>query len=75
MQSLLAGHTVSDAMTANYIEIAPDLTLQELVDRHILGGGRRVFAVKATARWTACLRSTASRRCLGHNGPRPPSPK
>ncbi len=55
LESMLAGHTVADAMTANYTEIAPDVPLQELVDDHILGGGRRVFVVKTDDQMTGLL--------------------
>ena len=47
LESLLSGHKVSDAMNTNYAEIPADIILQELVDHHILAGGRRVFVVKA----------------------------
>jgi Zn-dependent protease len=47
VESLLAGHTVSDAMSTNYTEIPADAVLQELVDHHILASGRRAFVVKA----------------------------
>jgi Zn-dependent protease/CBS domain-containing protein len=43
---LLAGHRVADAMSSNYAAIPEDLTLQQLVDGHILGDGRRSFLVK-----------------------------
>jgi CBS domain-containing protein len=44
-QGLLAGHTVSQAMSSHCATIAGDLTLQQLVDDHILGGGQRCFLV------------------------------
>jgi Zn-dependent protease len=47
LESLLAGHKVSDAMHRNYREIPADTLLQELVDHHILASGQRVFVVKA----------------------------
>ncbi len=46
LQGLLAGHTVSDAMSHNYTTVFADDGLQRLVDHHILGGGRRSFVVK-----------------------------
>jgi Zn-dependent protease/CBS domain-containing protein len=42
---LLAGHRVSQAMSTNFATIAEDLTLQQLVDGQILGGGQRSFLV------------------------------
>jgi Zn-dependent protease len=46
VQSLLAGHTVADAMTPDVMNIPPDVTLQELVDEHILISGKRAYVVK-----------------------------
>jgi Zn-dependent protease len=45
VESLLAGHKVSDAMSSNYIAIPAGAVLQDLVDHHILASGRRVFVV------------------------------
>jgi Zn-dependent protease/CBS domain-containing protein len=44
-QGLLAGHTVSQAMSSPCATVPADLTLQALVDEHILGGGQRCFLV------------------------------
>ena len=44
-QGLLAGHTVSQAMSSRCASVPTDLTLQQLVDEHILGSGRRCFLV------------------------------
>ena len=44
-QGLLAGHTVSQAMSRRCVAVPPDLTLQQLVDEHILGSGQRCFLV------------------------------
>ncbi|HSF17643.1 MAG TPA: site-2 protease family protein [Vicinamibacteria bacterium] len=44
-QGLLAGHSVSQAMSAQCATVSADLTLQELVDEHILGRGQRCFLV------------------------------
>jgi len=46
VQGLLAGHTVSQAMSHDYTAIPADTTLQQLVDDHILETGRRCFMVK-----------------------------
>jgi Zn-dependent protease len=46
VHGLLAGHKVSEAMSRDYTAIQPSLTLQQLVDEHILGGGRRSFVVQ-----------------------------
>lgn len=45
LQGALAGHTVSEVMNRSYATIPATIHLQELVDRHILGGGRRSFIV------------------------------
>jgi Zn-dependent protease len=44
-QGLLAGHTVSQAMSSHCAAIPAELTLQQLVDEHILSSGRRCFLV------------------------------
>jgi Zn-dependent protease len=44
-QGLLAGHKVAQAMSSNCIAIPAELTLQQLVDEHILSGGQRCFLV------------------------------
>lgn len=41
----LTGHHVSQAMSTHYAIIPEDLTLQQLVDEQILGGGQRSFLV------------------------------
>jgi Zn-dependent protease/CBS domain-containing protein len=46
LRTMLAGHTVSQAMNRQYTAIPDDTTLQRLVDDHILGSGRRSFVVK-----------------------------
>jgi len=44
-QGLLEGHRVSQAMSTRCTAVPADLTLQQLVDDHILGGGQRCFLV------------------------------
>jgi Zn-dependent protease/predicted transcriptional regulator len=44
-QGALAGHTVAQAMSGRCAAVAADLTLQQLVDEHILAGGQRCFLV------------------------------
>ncbi len=46
VQGLLTGHTVSQAMSTHCANVPEDVTLQDLVDDHILGGGQRCFLVK-----------------------------
>ena len=48
-QGLLAGHTVSQAMSSHCTTVPAGLTLQQLVDEHILGGGQRCFLVTQEA--------------------------
>jgi Zn-dependent protease len=45
LERVLAGHTVAEVMNRNYVTVPASTRLQELVDRHILGGGRRSFIV------------------------------
>jgi Zn-dependent protease len=44
-QGLLAGHKVSQAMSTHCPVVSADLTLQKLVDEHILGSGQRCLLV------------------------------
>ncbi len=44
-QGMLAGHTVAQAMGQTGPTVSADITLQELVDEHILGTGQRAFMV------------------------------
>jgi Zn-dependent protease/CBS domain-containing protein len=46
LERVLAGHKVSEAMRRDFTAVAPDTTLEELVNDHILGGGRRSLLVK-----------------------------
>ncbi|MFN0172704.1 MAG: site-2 protease family protein [Bryobacteraceae bacterium] len=48
-QGLLTGHTVSQAMSTHCATVSADLTLQEVVDEHVLGAGRRCFLVNRGA--------------------------
>ena len=45
-QGLLAGHKVSQAMSTHCPVVSADLTLQELVDDHILTSGQRCYLVR-----------------------------
>jgi len=44
-QSMLGGHKTSQAMSARCAAVPENLTLQQLVDNHILAGGHRCFLV------------------------------
>lgn len=44
-RSLLKGHTVSEVMSQTFPRISGTLTLQELVDKHVLAHGSRYFVV------------------------------
>ena len=46
IQDQLASHTVSQAMNRNHVTIPAETSLQQLVDHHILGRGRRSFVVE-----------------------------
>ncbi len=45
LQGLLTGHRVSQAMNTRFAVIPENLTLQQLVDEHILSSGQRSFLV------------------------------
>ena len=45
IQGLLAGHRVLQAMCSHCDTVPAELTLQRLVDEHVLGGGARCFLV------------------------------
>jgi Zn-dependent protease len=45
VKDLLVGHKVSEMMSRDCIRIPDDLTLQELVENHVLTGGHRCFVV------------------------------
>ena len=47
LQGVLAGHRVSQAMSTGCPAVPADLTLQQLVDEHILTSGRRCFLVNS----------------------------
>ena len=55
LQELLAGHRVSDVMNRNYAVIPGETTLQQLVDYHILGSGRRCFIITQGDKVTGLL--------------------
>ena len=48
-QGLLGDHSVSQAMSSHCVTVSADLTLQQLVDEHVLGTGRRCFLVNREA--------------------------
>jgi Zn-dependent protease/predicted transcriptional regulator len=45
-KALLGGHKVTDAMSRSYSAVPADTTLQQMVDDHVLGQGRRSFIVE-----------------------------
>ena len=45
IQGLLAGHRVSQATRSHGDNVPAELTLQRLVDEHVLGGGAHCFLV------------------------------
>lgn len=45
LQGVLAGHRVYEVMNRSFATVQSTITLQELVDEHILGSGRRCFMV------------------------------
>lgn len=55
IHDLLAGHHVADAMRSDYTSILPDMTLEQLVNKHILGSGQRSLVVKRDERMVGLL--------------------
>ena len=45
IRDMLAGRTVSQVMNPNFTTLPGYLTVQQVIDAHILGSGRRVFVV------------------------------
>jgi len=45
-RSLLSGHKVSQAMSTHCPVVSADLTIQELIDEHILNSGQRCYLVR-----------------------------
>jgi CBS domain-containing protein len=46
IHDLLEGHHVADAMRRDYVSILPNVTLEQLINQHILGNGQRSLVVK-----------------------------
>ena len=55
LEEHLSGHTVSEAMTNDYAIIPEDTTIQEVMDNHILGIGRRSLFVKKDGEFIGML--------------------
>jgi Zn-dependent protease/CBS domain-containing protein len=55
IHDLLAGHRVSDAMHSDYTAVSPGATLEQLVNEHILGSGRRSLVVEQNDRVAGLL--------------------
>jgi Zn-dependent protease len=55
IHDLLAGHHVSDAMRRDYISVSPGASLEQLVNEHILGSGRRSLVVEQNGRVAGLL--------------------
>jgi len=45
IKDLLGGHRVSEVMSHDFPQVPGNVTLQDVVDRHVLGQGRRCFVV------------------------------
>jgi Zn-dependent protease/CBS domain-containing protein len=50
LQDQLRGHKISDAMTRDCLAVSPGITIEELVNYHILASGRRCFPVVENGR-------------------------
>jgi Zn-dependent protease/CBS domain-containing protein len=45
LQDILKGHTASEVMSRDCLTVPPDITIEHLVNEHILSSGRRCFPV------------------------------
>lgn len=45
LQDMLKGHTASEVMSRDCMAVPPDITVERLVNEHILSSGRRCFPV------------------------------
>ncbi len=45
LQDMLKGHTASEVMSRDCVVVPPDITVERLVNEHILSSGRRCFPV------------------------------
>lgn len=50
VQDMLKGHTASEVMSRDCMVIPPDITVERLVNEHILSSGRRCFPVVSGSR-------------------------
>ena len=50
LQDMLKGHVASEVMSRDCLMVPPDITVQRLVDEHILTSGRRCFPVVSYGR-------------------------
>lgn len=55
IHDLLANHRVSDTMRRDYTVVSPGTTLEQLVNEHILGSGRRSLIVEQNGRVAGLL--------------------
>ncbi|MEI7849151.1 MAG: site-2 protease family protein [Chloroflexota bacterium] len=55
LHTLLDGHHVADAMRHDYTSILPGITLEQLINQHILGNGQRSMVVKEDDRVVGLL--------------------
>jgi Zn-dependent protease/CBS domain-containing protein len=55
IHDVLAGHRVSEAMRRNYSVVNPEMTLEQLVNDHILGAGQRSLVVEQNDRVAGLL--------------------
>jgi Zn-dependent protease len=50
LQEVLQGHTAGEVMTRDCPVVPPDITVEELVNDHVLATGRRCFPVESSGR-------------------------
>lgn len=50
IQDMLKGHTAAEVMTKDCMTVSPDITVERLINEHILSSGRRCFPVVSSDR-------------------------
>ncbi len=75
VQSLLAGHKVSEAIGNDCLRVPADATLQSIIDQEILRHGRRCFLVQQDNHVLGLLTLHSIKEVPSPSGPPPPPPR
>ena len=55
LDGLVASHKASDVMNRSYAQVPADMTLQQVVDSHVLASGQRSFVVASADEFSGLL--------------------